>query len=241
MLLEVVVEVVAALVAVGRILRERLVQDAGDLFVHVRVQLADVGRVGLHHVEHQLQRTVVVEGHAPAEHFEQHDTQREDIGTLVHHLAQADLGRKVTRRADEGAGIGELGRDVLVGQRDAEIGHLHLAARGDHDVAGLDIAMDHALRVRGSKTLRGVQKDLQRVARYQADFALQAGRQRFAVDVFHHKEGLFFVLADEVDLDDVRVVERRHRARFAQEAFDEYLVVRHGRGQHLDRHVATQR
>ena len=70
--------------------------------------------------------------------------------------------------------------------------------------------------------------------------ALEHRAERLAFDEFHHEEGLALVFADEVDLDDVRVIERSHAARLAQEALLDPFIVGQGIGQHLDRDVAIQ-
>ncbi len=75
----------------------------------------------------------------------------------------------------------------------------------------------------------------------QLGFALEHRAERFAVDEFHDEIGLAVVVADEIDLDDVRIVERRHAARFAQETLLHALIVRERIGEHLDRDVAIQR
>src|SRR5262249_13021604 len=71
--------------------------------------------------------------------------------------------------------------------------------------------------------------------------ALEHRAERFAVDELHDEIGLAFVVADEVDLDDVRIVQRRHRTRLAQEALLDRGVVRQRLGQYLDRDVTVQR
>ncbi len=118
----------AVLVAIGRFLGDHLRQDPGDLRVDIGVQFTHVGDLGAHHFEHQAERRFVGERHAPGQHFEQHDAEREDVRALVDRLAEADFRRQIARGADEFAGRGQLLRQVLVDKRDAEVGDLDLAA-----------------------------------------------------------------------------------------------------------------
>ena len=85
-------------------------------------------------LERALQRDQLVERHA----------QREDVGPVVNAdpLTGCLLGRHVIRRAREVAGARKRERVFHLGQ--AEIGHLGPAFRGEHDVGGLHVAVDHA-------------------------------------------------------------------------------------------------
>ena len=95
-------------------------------------------------------------------HLVQHDAEREEVGARVELLAARLLRRHVRDRADRRARdssdsfavVRVRRRPTRVGGRSAdqlgqpEVEHLRLAARGDEDVGGLDVAMDDALRVR---------------------------------------------------------------------------------------------
>ena len=230
-----------ALETIARLLGHHAGEDRRGLRVDLLVDLADVRDIGLHHFQHQAQRAFVLERRVAGQHFVEHDAQREDVRALVDRLGHADFRRQVARRADELAGAGELLREVRAGQRDTEVGDLHLAARRHHQVAGLDVPMHDALVVRGGKALGGLVDDLQRVGDVELLLALQYLRQALALDELHDEERLFVLLSDEVDLDDVRVVQRRHRTRLAQETLDQVLVVRQRRRQLLDGDITAQR
>ena len=231
----------AVLVALRRVLGGHALQDAGELGIDGAVEVAHVRDLGPHHLQQQAQRALVVEGHAPGEQFEQHDAQREDVRALVDRLAGAHLGREVARRADEFAGGGQFLGEIGGRERDAEIGDLDPAALVEHQVGGLDVAMDHAAVVRGGEAGGGLVDRPRRLLRRHLVLALEPGRERLALDELHGEIGLPLPLADVVDLDDVRVVERGHGAGLAQEALLDALVVRERRGQHLDRDVAAER
>jgi hypothetical protein len=104
--------------------------------------------------------------------FVDDEPQREDIGARRRVLAPPQLGGHVDRRAGHGAGAREDGtRDFAGGWRlhggggrgvsggplgmvrlelrEAEVEQLDLAPVGQDHVAGLDVAMKHALGVRG--------------------------------------------------------------------------------------------
>lgn len=100
--------------------------------------------------------------------------------------------------------------------------------------------MDHALVMGRGKTEGGLVDDLRRRPRRHLVLALEQGAERFALDEFHDEVGLAFILADEVDLDDVRVVEGRHAACFTQEALFHALIVGQRLCQHLDCDIAVE-
>ena len=63
-------------------------------------------------------------------------------------LALGLLGREVRGGAEDGGGLGDRRGRVRHRAGDAEVHHLDLAGVGDHDVAGLDVAVDDAGAVR---------------------------------------------------------------------------------------------
>jgi hypothetical protein len=74
------------------------------------------------------------------EHLGQHDADREDVAAAVEIAARDLLGRHVAILALERTGLG-LGF-ALLRVRDAEVAQLHVAAPGDEDVGGRDVAVD---------------------------------------------------------------------------------------------------
>ena len=101
--------------------------------------------------------------------------------------------------------------------------------------------MNNALVVRRRETHRGLVDDLRGLLGLEFAFAFEHRAERFAVDEFHDEIRLAVVVADEIDLDDVRIVERGHAACFAQETLLHALIVRERIGKHLDRDVAIER
>ena len=116
--------------------------------------------------------------------------------------------------------------DDGVGDRagDAEVHHLDVAARGEHHVAGLDVAVDDAGAVAVVEGGEHAGGDLERPLGQDLAALAEDVAQRPAVDVLHHDVGLGDagavggdLLAGVVDRDDRGVVERRRGLRLAAE------------------------
>ncbi len=124
------------------------------------------------------------------------------------------------------AGRSDCGRDF--GQ--AEIENLGVAALGDEDVGGLDVAMDDALGMRGIEAVgnfEGEGDDSFVIQRLAADLVLQGQ----AIQKFHGDEGLLAVFADFVDGADIGMVESGSGAGLPAKAFESLRVARHLLGQ----------
>ncbi len=100
---------------------------------------------------------------------------------------------------------------------DAEIEHLDGAVGGDEQVGRLDVAMHHALAMRGIEGAGEVAAEGEHLVDGHRS-ARQPRRQRLAVEQLHHHELPALVLADVVERADVGVVQRRDDAGFALEA-----------------------
>ena len=99
-------------------------------------------------------------GTAPGQHLEHHDAERPDVAARVGLFAARLLRRHVGDGADRRSRNRQLQR---VGElRQAEVENLH-AVVGDDQVAGLDVAMDDALRVRFGEPLGDLRGDLDRL------------------------------------------------------------------------------
>jgi hypothetical protein len=118
--------------------------------------------------------------------------------------------------------------------------NLRLAALGDEDIGGLDIAVDDALRVRR----------VQRVGHPRGQVQPHSEAQRPAgnpllkclpLQEFHGDEAMAVVLADFADRADVRMVQCRGCAGFAEKAFEGLLVARNLAGKKLQRDSAAER
>src|SRR5437868_10749772 len=82
------------------------------------------------------------EGRLARQHLVEDDAERVYVGALVERLAQRLFGRDVARRAvGDLRGVGRLRADQF---DDAEVGYLDAVAARDHDVGGLEVAVDYA-------------------------------------------------------------------------------------------------
>ena len=90
--------------------------------------------------------------------------------------------------------------------REPEVDDLHVTVVADHDVLGLEIAMDDARGVRLGQTLRGLMRDVGhcRTGRRPR----RGGRARSRPHPFHRDERPAGLLADVVDGQDVRMIQR---------------------------------
>ncbi|MCO5165167.1 MAG: hypothetical protein M9894_02210 [Planctomycetes bacterium] len=208
-------------VAGGRVGRERAGGDRLELRRDARVarpRQLDFAAAGP--VEDQ-ERRVARHGRLPREHAREHGAEREHVGRRADVLPPRLLGRHEAERAQERALLregarpleqrGELGPDRLVllarlaqVAREAPVHHQHLAEGADHDVLGLEVAVDHALAVRVGHRLRHLHERLEEVARLARPPPppLEGGRQRAAVDRAHEQVVL-------IDRRRARLVDRR--------------------------------
>ena len=186
--------------------------------------------------------------------------EREDVGAVVDGLALHLLGRHVARGADHAphlAGGGErrvLGEVraalALLGELgEAEVEHLREAVGRDHDVAGLQVAVDDPGRVGLGQPLGR----LRQVAEERAQVGLvvvdQRG-ERLAAHELHRDvvhgvrvggtRGAHRVVADLVDRDDVGVVERGRGLSLEHEAPHAVLVPHQVGRQDLERDAALE-
>ena len=144
---------------------------------------------------------------------------------------QVDRGRLIARIARRAGMSGELGQ--------AKVEHLRVSRTGNEDVGGLDVAMDDPFCVRLRQRLADLHSQLDHPVhrhRLAADRVLE----RLPLEQLHSDERRAVVLADLVDGADVGVVERRRRARLAQEALERRRVLRHLVRQELERHLAAE-
>ena len=157
---------------------------------------------------------------AAREHLVQHASEREQVAARVGFLALQLLGRHVLQRADDLAfardglrqrRVGFFERTAMLGE--SKIQQLDAGARYQ-DIGGLQIAM------RDSFFVRRIQRVQNLIGVFGGLFERQRPMQRRAVDVLHHQ----IIRADIVDLADVRMIERRHRARLALKALAEFLL-----------------
>ena len=182
------------------------------------------------------------------EHLVEDGPERKLVGAEIDRPAARLLGRHVAdgpehdsrprglahrfRSGEAGvAGLDELGQ--------AEVENLHEAVLRDHEVLGLQIAVDDPGGVRlreGVRDLRGDRENPFGRKRPSRDELTQSR----SLDELHRDPRNGAGLADLVDRDDVRVVQRRGGARLLLEAGEPVRVGRERLRQHLDRDFAAQ-
>ncbi len=249
--LQIGLDVTRRLIPALAILLEQPADDVLERRDDVGVDRARRHRDAIQDLVEDDRRRLALEGLDAGRHLVHHHAEREEVAALVDGLAAGVLGRHVGDGADghpgrcQGMLLGD--RDVDRGQaaavrhhlRETEVHHLHLAALGDEDVAGLDVAVEDALAVRGVERVRDVDRDVDDPIDRQragAEDLVQGG----AVDQLHHDEAAAVMLADVVERADVGVVQRRGGARLALEALRGQRVGGGRLGQELHCDVAAE-
>jgi hypothetical protein len=193
-------------------------------------------------------------------HLVENRAEREKIAAGVHFLAAGLLGRHVGDGAESGAGTGELfGSDAGGGHRgggsggiaewaarcggrefcEAEIENFGVAALGDKDIRGLDVAMDDAVGMGGVERVGDFDTDAEEhfeIERTAGDVMLQ----RFAVEKFHDDVGVGVFFAEIVDGADVWMIESGGGLGFALEALERLMIVGQGFGEEFQGHEAME-
>ena len=183
----------------------------GSTDLHGRDRLVDVPEQDRH------RRVGVVERDLAREQLERHAADRVEVGPRPDVLRHRLLGRHVGRRADGVPGRGHERAGLHLRRRlgDAEVGDLHPPVGRDHEVLGLEVAVDDPV-------LLGVREPGEQPLEHAADLRERqlpdVRAQRPALDVLHRDVRRAVVLEVVVDGDDVRVRERPGDARLAHEA-----------------------
>ena len=175
------------------------------------------GRRLLELLQRDRQRRVAVERLAAGDHLVEDDAERVDVGRGRQGAALDLLGRHVVRRAEHGLRLRQrrparrlrAAREAEVGDDDPHAARPPLVGR-EHDVAALEVAVDHAGVVRGGERRGHLLDQRQRVRRPHPAGALEALGERLAGEQLHREEREVLVVEDVVDPAHVRV---RHRAR----------------------------
>ncbi len=242
-------EIARALKAILRFFREAAKDDAIDLRGDGGVERRWRQRLFEEQRAHPGLQRRSPEGPRLREHLVEDEAQREEIGPRIDLLSVRLLGRHVRGRAEDATLLRRAHVEQLfvVGEHDdglvdelgeAKIKDLDRSIAGDHDVLGLDVAMDDARVVRDGEPDRDVARDAHRLR----DSERPRGdprAQRLSAHELHRDERAALVLARVVDGREARVCDRGRGARLAQKALAP--LVRVCAHQHLQRYFAAQR
>jgi hypothetical protein len=122
--------------------------------------------------------------------------------------------------------------------RDAEVSQ-HRVTVGEEDVLRLDVAVDHAVRVRGGERVRHLARELHGFIHRERTGALEPVAERLAGEEGRHVVQQPVARAEGEHREDVRVLDLRGNSRLALEAGDARLA-RELRRKHLYHHLAPQ-
>ena len=175
----------------------------------------DRRRRGVHDLVQELLQVAGPEGPRAGQQLVHHRPERVQVRAVGELEALHLLGRHVGGAAGDALDA----RDVGIGnQRDAEVDDAHVAVLREHDVGGLDVAMDHAARVRVVQRLGALEHDFDGIVDAQQVVGAAVGGQRArAVHVLGDDVAVAVLLAGVVDRQDVRVLQHADQVRFRQE------------------------
>ncbi len=154
--------------------------------------------------------TIALEGLLTAQHLIEDEAEREDVGAAVVALLEQDFGSHIGGSAARGShGLHAFGGVVGVAAPgaagDAEVENLHPVAGGNHDVFGLDVAVNDAFFVRGLQSLAALSGNGEEFIG--GDRLFKAVTQGLAFDVLHYYPKFAGVLDDVVDGAHVGMIE----------------------------------
>ena len=186
-------------------------------------------------------------GRSAEEQLVEDDAEREHVGARVHPRAGPLLRRHVAwrahRRRHRDLDRRRLAQPGLATElllpREPEVEQLQVPAGGEHDVLGLEVAVDDAARVQRREPLGHLHRQRQALRRrHRVAHPRAQGR---AAHVLHGDEERALVLPDVVDAGNAFVLHLRREPGLAQEAFavGRVLVVLRF-VEHLERDAAAQ-
>jgi hypothetical protein len=172
---------------------------------------------------------------------------RRHVPGCAEHRADRRVGRGGLRPGGGGRVEPDVARargsPVVASQLgETEVQDLQETVARQHQVLGLEVPVHDAGSVGLGEAVGGLRGDLQQPPRgaRPAFLGQQQPAQRLAVDALHHDVRQAGGLADLVDRDDVRVIERGRRARLLSESSEAHRIRRETLGQELHRHVPVQ-
>ena len=156
---------------------------------------------------------------------------------MRHFFSRQLLGRHVS-----GSSAADLSALNLIGDtRQAEISDHDLPASIEHDVRGLQVAVEHAFGVGGGQSGAELAGDIERLIFGQTADAAQQRREILAIDVFHGEEGVALDVAHVVDAANVGMRNPPRDPHFIFETLQQTLIAGGFIGKKLERHRLAER
>ena len=150
----------------------------------------------------------VVVGMLPRQHLEKRDAERVDVGAAVEGLTLHLLRTHIQRRANLGAGLGDVWRRHIEHLRNAKIKYLDLVVGRDDKVARLDVAVYDVARVHITNCIKHLEHIFDSLwLRDGTRFVFDVFVERRAVDEFFYNKSAFITIDEIVDCNDVRMFE----------------------------------
>ncbi len=179
------------------------------------------------------------------EAFEEHTAERVHVGPRVRDLATELFRRRIVERPHELTGCGDarITRGTFGESEVGEVGvraGLRPRADRDEDVRGLDVSMHEPLFVSGIERRRDLANDPGRLRRVERTLLAEQGPKVGPFHVPHRDEQPSVGFARLVDRDHVRMVDRRGKARLADEPLAESRVLRQLNGEELQCNLPPQ-
>lgn len=222
---------------IGRILLQQR-RDHG----RERTRMLRLARLLFDHRLHGGQRRGPPERRPAVDRRIKRGAERPQVGGRAGVMTANALGREIVDRADDLAGPRD--RRVSLDLGDPEVGEQDTAVPGEEYVAGLDVAVQYAGRVRGPQRTQHPQPDSCRLPGLDAPRILDRVGERVALDQFHHDPRPAVVLQHVVHGDDGRVVDPRGSARLGPGTGEQYGLIALGHVQRgrqlLDRDGTVQ-
>ena len=203
--------------------------------------MSEIGRFALQTSQRGVGVVVADERHLPRQALVEHEPEAVEVGATVELLSADDLRRQVLRGAHHDVvarQVVALGRAHRLG--DAEVGEQEVAVGAHEDVAGLHVAVDVAVPVRGVERRGDRRTHHDGEARRETFLFVEQVAQAAALHVLHDYDLVAFVGERVVNRDDVRMVEPRASEGLPAEAFDRGFVAGDVPFQHFDRHLAVE-
>ena len=133
-----------------------------------------------------------------------------------------------------------IAADIVGDTGEAEIGDHNLAAPVEHNVGGLQIAVQYALSVRRSESGTELSRNVERLVGRKTANAAEQRSKVFAIDILHGEECLTIDVADIVDAAYIGMRDATRDPYFIAKAFEQTFIAGRLIGQKLQRNGLSE-